>query len=115
MKFVGFRQNSRPEDVCFIVDESDVSAVTAGVGGLDEGASQGVIFKNGTGDYTITLNRVGRRAPVIMGVVPQTEDLTYKATVVSNGVIRVIFAMSGTDTNTDFHISIRQFFASASR
>lgn len=116
LKFVGCRQNSRPEYLGLIVDVSDVSAVAYSTAGLDEGANYATIFKNGTGDYSIKFNQKGARSPIVMGVVPQLEDIAYKVTVVDNETIRVVTAnLSGTDTDADFHISVMQLFKSSQR
>jgi len=113
LKFLGIRQNSKAELVSFKIDESAI--VNGTNAGMSEGSKHGVITKNGTGDYTITLNRTCRRTPIVVGVSPLTEDLTYK-TIVTTNTIQVVFAnLSGTDTVTDFDLTAMLFFSSVER
>lgn len=116
LKFLGLRQNSRAEDISLFIDESATNSVTAATDGILEGTRQALVKKNGTGDYTITLNRTARRDIVVVGVAPVTVDLTYAITSISTSQVRIVFAnLSGTDTNTDFWINLRAFYSSVQR
>lgn len=112
LKQLGIRQNSKAELVAFRVDVSDVSAVTTGTGGLDEGSNYATILKTATGKYTITLNRTCRRIPVVVGAVAVGEDfvrLTSEPT--TSQVLVTIEADDGTDTDVDFHLTLLCFYS----
>jgi hypothetical protein len=110
---LGIRQRRAEFDV-FRVDESEISGTSSA--GILEGTFRATITKNGTGDYTITLNEPGMRTMVAVGCLPLTEDLTFKISAVSSSAVQVVFAnLSGTDTNTDFHLSVVVFYAEDQR
>lgn len=94
----------------FRVDESAVSAVTAGRDGLLEGSYLADIFKNGTGDYTLTLKRTAARAPVVVGACAiGLVDARFAITELDENTIRIVWEVGGTDTNADFHLTVAVF------
>lgn len=92
----------------FRVDESAISGNTAA--GLLEGGYDAIIQKNGTGDYTITLNNASRRTPVVIGAVPiGLVDARCNIQTLSTTTIRIVWEVNGTDTNADFHLTVAVF------
>lgn len=104
LKQLGIRQNSKAELIVLDIDESAISNGTNA--GLNEGAQQATLTKNGTGDYTITLNRTARRTLRVIGAVAKTVDLRCAITSESTSAVRIVWEGGGTDTNTDFTIAI---------
>jgi hypothetical protein len=117
LKWLGMRQNSRPELLVFRVDSSEVDGSSLTKDGLSEGSNHATIQKTATGRYTISLNRACRRIPVVLGAVAVGENfvrLTAEPT--AAGVITVaVEADDGTDTDADFHISVLTFYSETER
>lgn len=112
LKQVGIRQNSKAELVAFRVDVSDVSAVATSTAGLDEGSKYATIFKNGTGDYTITFNRTSRRIPVVVGGMAVGEQFMQLQAEPTTSAVRVVISDdAGTEVDADFHLTVMQFFS----
>lgn len=87
-----------------------VTESLTGNAALPEGFNHFTFTKNGTGDYTLTLKKPGRRAMVVVGVSPLTANLQHQIVSVSASVVNVKFTNnSGTATNTDFHISVLKY------
>lgn len=92
----------------FRVDESAISGNTNA--GLLEGKHDATIQKNGTGDYTITLLKASRRLPVVLGAAPVgLADARFNIAAISATQVRIVWEVSGTDTNADFHLALATF------
>lgn len=110
LKQVGCRQNSKPELLFLRIDESAI--VNGSNAGVLEGKNYVTVTKNGTGDYTITFNRTCRRVPVVVGAVAVgLVDARCAITSISESAVRIVWEVSGTDTNADFHLTLGQFFS----
>lgn len=103
LRQLGVRQNSRPELVVLAVTQASI--VNGTNAGITEGSNQAIVTKNGTGDYTFTLNRVARRNIQVIGASASVVDLRYSATVTSS-TVRIVWELNGTDTNTNFSVSL---------
>jgi len=112
LQFLGIRQ-SKSEIISLRIDESDASAVATSTDGIDEGTYHATILKNGTGDYTITFNRKAKRTLVVLGASPiGLVDARYNIAAIDTNSLQIVWEVSGTDTDTDFHIAVQQFFKS---
>ena len=101
------RQNGA-ELVEFQSDESDIA--TSSAAALDQGKFQGVVVKNGTGDYTITVNRVSKRTLTVVSLIPLTANLQPQLVSVSTSAVNFKFTNnSGTAVDTDFHASFLRY------
>lgn len=109
------RQSTDSEILSLFVDESAASEVAAAADGILEGTHQAKILKNGTGDYTITLNRPSRRDIQVLGIIPMTVDMGFAVTEKDESSVRVVFEVGGTDTNTDFFITLLAFYSPTQR
>jgi hypothetical protein len=110
LKFLGVRQNSKPELIAFKIDTSDTSAVTTGTGGIDEGKNYATVLNSATGTYVFTFNRVCRRTPVILGAAPVTIDARFAITAIDTAGFTIVWEVGGTDTDMDFDVSVLCFF-----
>lgn len=110
LKQLGIRQNSKPELLCLRIDESAISNGTNA--GVLEGKNYVTVTKNGTGDYTITFNRTCRRVPVVVGAAPiGLVDARFNIAAISTTAVQIVWEVGGTDTNTDFHLTLMQPFS----
>lgn len=101
------RQNGA-ELVEFQCDESDIE--TSSAAALDQGKFQGVVVKNGTGDYTITVNRVSKRNLTVVSVIPMTANLQVRLVTATTSAVNFTFTNnSGTATDTDFHATFIRY------
>jgi hypothetical protein len=105
LKFLGMRQNSKPELFTF---KLDVSAQSDGTNaGLLEGANYATVTKNGTGDYTFTLNRVARRAICVVGGSVEAEAFIREGAAADTSTFRIVVeADDGTNTDADFTVTV---------
>lgn len=102
LKRLMIRQSRHAELLAFRVDQSEISGNTSA--GLLEGTNLATISKTGTGDYTITLKRAARRTLVVVGASSLTIDARYSISAVDTDSVRIVWEVSGTDTDLDFHI-----------
>jgi hypothetical protein len=81
-----------------------------------DGSTDATLPSSGTtGIYVLSLNAASAKTPVIVGASALTEDLTFKVAINSNNKdITITWAnLSGTDTDTDFHLTVCVFENSA--
>lgn len=108
---VGIRQ-SQLEIYALSIDESEISGTTSA--GILEGTYHAVIAKNGTGDYTITLNRPARRSVVVIGAAANgLPDMAYQIVSVSSSAVRISWTKGGSAHDADFFITIGAFYKAA--
>lgn len=99
----------RADIVHLRIDESAISGNTSA--GILEGTHHAKIQKNGTGDYTITLNETGRRTLGVIGLVSMTTDVAIEVAAIDENSVQVVGQNGGTDTNCDFMITLIRFDA----
>lgn len=118
LRFVGMRQNSKPEMYCIRVE---VSATTGSYAtdGIIEGVNYATVRKNGTGDYNVKLNDVSRRNNIVVGIVPHDVCIATAAfTPTTDGVVEVYLRDGDdgiTDVDVDFDITIMSFKSATQR
>lgn len=110
---VASRQNTAPEQISFFVDESAI--VNGSNAGILEGENHGIITKNGTGDYTITLRNASRRTISVVGYGPAVANLQAQVIVTTTTVQIVFTNNSGAATNTDFHLTVQRYDSAIAR
>lgn len=105
LKSLGFRQNAKPEVIALSID---VSAVVNGTNtGVLEGANYVTVTKNGTGDFTITLNEAGRRACIFLGGGVIGQGFLRLNNVSTTSAVRVVVESdAGTNSDLDFECAI---------
>jgi hypothetical protein len=100
---VGIRQ-SKSELLALRVDGTGTASVT-------EGGNHVTLTDNGSGDYTLTFRRPGRRVPVILGAVPLVANLQAQIVSVTASAVNVKFTNnSGTATDTQFHLGVLMYY-----
>lgn len=104
---VGIRQ-LKAELIPFRVDGTGTASIL-------EGGNQLTLTDNGTGDYTLTLRRPGRRTLVVAGVVPLTAGLSFKITAVSSSAVQIQFDDDTVATDTDFHGALIAYYSPTQR
>jgi hypothetical protein len=105
VRSVGVRQR-KVEMIFARIDES-----ATGDDAILEGKYHLNFVKDGTGQYTLTLqNGASRRTIVVVGAVALTADLTPQILAVDTDSVQIEFANNaGAATNTDFHITLATF------
>lgn len=107
-------RQDKAELVEFQCDESDIA--TSSAAALDQGKYQGVVVKNGTGDYTITLNNASRRTITVNCLIPLTANLSAQIVSVSTTAVNFKFTNnSGTAVDTDFHAGFIRYDSAQER
>lgn len=108
LKRLQIRQSRHAEVMAFSVDQSEISGDTNA--GLLEGKHLATIQKNGTGDYTITLKKAARRTLIVVGAVAVgLVDARFNIAAVDEDSVQIVWEVNGTDTDTDFHITLLFF------
>lgn len=107
-------RQDKAEIVEFQCDESDIA--TSSAAALDQGKYQGVVVKNGTGDYTITLNKTSRRTITVVGILPYTANLQVQIVSKTTSAVNFKFTNnSGTATDTDFDATFIRYDSAQER
>lgn len=115
LKFLGVRQNSKPELLALKIDSSDCSTSAQTTDGIDDGKNYTTVRKTATGTYVFVFTRVSRRIPIIVGASPNTIDARFAITALATTGFTIVWEVSGTDTDMDFDVSVLQFFDDTQR
>lgn len=115
LRQIGNRQNSKPELLTIRFTTATHSNGT-NLGIAEEGANFGTVTQNGTGDYTITFNRAGRRAYRLVGGNCTSANAFIRSSTESTTAIRFITVLdTGILSNQDCNLQIMGFFGSLQR
>ena len=104
------RQNTSFELIMLKVDESAVDATELTSDGLLEGQFHAKIEKTATGAYSIRLNRKSLRPVQIVGYGLVTVDSQVSFTAVDEEGVDLVVEVGGTDTNSDFWLTLGAFY-----
>jgi len=103
LRELGIRQR-KAELICVYVDGTGTAAIT-------EGKYLATLTDNGTGDYTITLNSPAARNIHVVGAMGMgTVDVRPSITALSATAVRIVWEVSGTDTDTEFYLTLIAFY-----
>jgi hypothetical protein len=117
LKYLGVRQNSKPELIVLKFDNTaHVNGTNAGMSGEGKNLVS-AITQNGTGDYTVTFRRTGRRAYRVVGAVSEADGFV-KIAADTEGVSSIRFQTmghAGALANAKCTITVMGFFSKTQR